>query len=313
MAKVAVIGAGPAGLACANHLRSAGVEITLFEKSRGIGGRCATRRREGFAFDHGAPYFSVTTPEIRALVDRLHQDGAAREWRWSDDAAANWLGVPGMSATFTPLARDLDIQFSARVTDLERVNDAWRLKIENHEDARGFDAVIVAVPAPQALDLVSQFSLTDPITDTRYAPCLTAMIAYPAPTGIVANQLEWSGGALEKAIRNSAKPNRPTHAEHWVVHASRDWSRHNLERDFDAIAFDMRALFESASGARPLQPTYLAAHRWRYARVENAARSPCFFDEALKLGLAGDWRIADGVESALLSGLKLAETVLDRQ
>ncbi|MBC7939825.1 MAG: FAD-dependent oxidoreductase, partial [Chitinophagaceae bacterium] len=60
---VAVIGAGVAGAACASSLRQAGMNVTLFEKARGVGGRMATRRArwlgaDGQAqdaqFDHGA-------------------------------------------------------------------------------------------------------------------------------------------------------------------------------------------------------------------------------------------------------------------
>ena len=39
----AVIGAGMAGIACARTLVQAGHRVTVFEKSRGLGGRMATR------------------------------------------------------------------------------------------------------------------------------------------------------------------------------------------------------------------------------------------------------------------------------
>ncbi|NBY26365.1 MAG: FAD-dependent oxidoreductase, partial [Betaproteobacteria bacterium] len=40
---LAVIGAGMAGIACARTLVQAGHTVQLFEKSRGVGGRMATR------------------------------------------------------------------------------------------------------------------------------------------------------------------------------------------------------------------------------------------------------------------------------
>ena len=42
--KIAVIGAGLCGLKCAHDLGSRGASVTVFEKSRGIGGRLANRR-----------------------------------------------------------------------------------------------------------------------------------------------------------------------------------------------------------------------------------------------------------------------------
>ena len=42
--RIAVIGAGIAGLSCATELQGAGVTVRIFEKSRGPGGRMSTRR-----------------------------------------------------------------------------------------------------------------------------------------------------------------------------------------------------------------------------------------------------------------------------
>ena len=53
--RIAVIGSGIAGLACARRLSDAGYAPILFDKGRGIGGRLATRRTpDGRQFDHGA-------------------------------------------------------------------------------------------------------------------------------------------------------------------------------------------------------------------------------------------------------------------
>ncbi|MFY9458131.1 MAG: FAD-dependent oxidoreductase, partial [Aquabacterium commune] len=55
---VAVVGAGLAGLSCAQALRSAGLQVTVLDKSRGVAGRMSTRRGEGWQADHGAQYFT---------------------------------------------------------------------------------------------------------------------------------------------------------------------------------------------------------------------------------------------------------------
>ena len=57
---IAIIGAGMTGVVCARNLKDAGYETIIFEKSRGIGGRMATRRTsEGLQFDHGAQYITA--------------------------------------------------------------------------------------------------------------------------------------------------------------------------------------------------------------------------------------------------------------
>ena len=56
---VAVVGAGLAGVACARGLQAAGVEVTVFDKSRGVGGRLATRRTTVTLPGHAAPWWQV--------------------------------------------------------------------------------------------------------------------------------------------------------------------------------------------------------------------------------------------------------------
>ena len=71
MNKLAIIGAGPSGLAAAYALKDEPLEITMLEKSRGVSGRAATRRREGACYDHGANYFK--TPTDRTILRTIAQ------------------------------------------------------------------------------------------------------------------------------------------------------------------------------------------------------------------------------------------------
>ena len=76
MPTVAVIGAGISGLVCARTLRDHGYPVTVFEKSRGVGGRMATRRTDdGFQFDHGAQYFTARDRRFRRYVNSWIADG----------------------------------------------------------------------------------------------------------------------------------------------------------------------------------------------------------------------------------------------
>ena len=67
--RIAIIGAGMAGLACARMLAVAGMMPVILDKGRGIGGRLATRRApEGRQFDHGAQYVTAKDPGFAALL-----------------------------------------------------------------------------------------------------------------------------------------------------------------------------------------------------------------------------------------------------
>ncbi len=64
---IAIIGTGLSGLTVAGLLKSA-ANITLFEKSCGVGGRMATRYAEPYSFDYGAQFFTAKTRPFQAFI-----------------------------------------------------------------------------------------------------------------------------------------------------------------------------------------------------------------------------------------------------
>ena len=72
--KVVIIGAGAAGLTCAKQLIKSGFKVSIFEKSRGLGGRMASRRIENGIFNHGAsriPNFRIYSNVPKGLKSIL--------------------------------------------------------------------------------------------------------------------------------------------------------------------------------------------------------------------------------------------------
>jgi phytoene dehydrogenase-like protein len=73
---VAIVGAGLAGLVCADELNRAGVECTLLEASDGVGGRVRTDLVDGFRLDRGFQILLTAYPQVRSRID-LAQLGLA--------------------------------------------------------------------------------------------------------------------------------------------------------------------------------------------------------------------------------------------
>ena len=109
--KIAIIGAGISGLTTAINLDK-NYELTLFEKSRGAGGRICTRYTDSYNFDHGAQFFTARSPEFKEFLKPLINSGVIDNWQarlievgdnviinrqqWNNDLP-HYVGVPSKS------------------------------------------------------------------------------------------------------------------------------------------------------------------------------------------------------------------------
>jgi len=317
---VAVIGAGLSGLACARSLFDAGIRVQVFDKSRGPGGRMATRRQGDLRFDHGAQYFTVRDPRFRRRVEAWQSDGVVARWpgklavvrdgeiSFKDDSTERWVGVPGMSAICGRLANGLDVTYGSRVVQLERRDGRWRLETADGTEAGRFDAVVVSAPAPQtaALLAVPAAHMAERAAEVDMAPCWAAMVSFPDTLALDFDGAFCEDSPLGWISRNNTKPGRPPD-ESWILHATPDWSREHLDLDQDVAAQWLVDAFYDAVGRRLPRPTSLTAHRWRFALPENPLSEPCLFDPDLALAACGDWAGGPRVEGAFLSGCAAAE------
>lgn len=309
MERIAIVGAGMAGLACGRALADRGIGVELFDKGRKAGGRMSCRVGDSpsgpVGFDHGAQYMTGHDPGFLAQLSAWQAAGTVAPWPAAGEGA--WVGVPGMNAPLLALSRDLPVRWETRVDAIVGDGAGWRLFGEGL-DAGGFRAVLTALPAEQTATLLSACApdLAAIAGRTRSAPCWTAMAAFPTRLPIPRDVLR-TEGAVGWAARNAAKPGRPP-TEAWVIQAGPDWSRTHLERDAETVAGALLGEFFAASGIAPVAPSLLKAHRWRYAR-SGAAGCDVLWDPALGIGACGDWLTGPRVENAWLSGRRLAEAL----
>jgi predicted NAD/FAD-dependent oxidoreductase len=311
--KVAIIGAGIAGITCARFLQDAGIEVVIYEKSRGIGGRLATRRTaKDLSFDHGAPYFTARSTGFRKFLD-ASGGGAILSWRprnaGTGEQGGDWLvSAPGMNSFLRQAAGDLDVRFGATVAGIEASRDGWRLMLGAASDVGSFDRVIITSPAEQAMAL-TPFSprLQASLSSIRMSPCWALMLSLMGRSEVVSDVLHHPSSDIACLARNSVKPGRSGAPETWVAHAGPDWSRQNLELEKEAACLRLIEAALPLLGLRPANIAYADAHRWRYANVEQPAGEAFLSDETGCVLVCGDGCLGPGVEAAFRSASALAE------
>lgn len=307
--RIAIVGAGMAGLSCGQRLSQLGHEVRLFDKGRGPGGRMATRRMEDGSttlhFDHGAQYFTAREPRFVDQVAHWEATGVAARWAAAGDDA--WVGTPAMNAPLKAMAGELGVQFGTRIEQLVRDGEGWQIDGEGAPDAR-FDAVLVAVPAEQAGPLLQPHApaMATLADQTASDPCWTLMAGFEAPLALVQDTLR-QRGPIGWAARNNAKPGRASE-ECWVVQASPEWSCAHLEDNAETVAAALLAELAEANGGPLPRQLGATAHRWRFAKSGTAGEE-ALWDAEQRIGVCGDWLIGPRVEAAYMSGLLLAEAV----
>ena len=322
---VAIIGAGMAGLSCARRLADAGRQVVLFDKSRGVGGRMATRRREQSSFDHGAQYFTVHDAAFAEQVADWQQAGAVAEWTgpiYASDAdgqlaptsaQTRYVGTPRMSALGRHLLADLPCHLSHRLTTLHHDGDVWHLSFDGQPEQLARQ-VVLALPAPQ---LAALFAPEDQMhqlsASVQMQPTWAVMIDTDEVLDVPFDGCFVNHGPLSWVACNSSKPERQPldQAQSWVLHASSAWSQEHVDDHVEHVQAALIAAFGDLID-QPLKVdmSKISAHRWLYALAEQPLEQGHAWDAMRGLGVAGDWLHGSRVEGAWLSGQRLAEQML---
>lgn len=314
---IAVIGGGVAGLTCAHRLRQHGFRPIVYEKSRGLGGRLATRRTDdAISFDLGAQYVTARSSAFRRTIRNALERGAAAVWQparspghtATDEA---WLvGVPTMPTLLSPLADGLPVRLEAPVTSIRRDAGQWRIQTDPDRGADPVDGVVCTVPAPQARPLLAdEPDLAGALEPVTMAPCWALMVAFAGTVACGFDVRTSDSHDLAWLCRNSAKPGRNARPECWVVHASPAWSREHLELEAEHAAEAMLDRLPDAFGCRLPAIALARAHRWRYARTTAPLGRPYAWSSDRTLFVGGDWCLGARVEAAFESGLAMADAV----
>ena len=341
MTRIGIVGAGVAAAAAAYTIETTheDASITVFEKSRGLCGRAATRRRDGIRYDYGANYVKDADERVvELLTETLETDGLVdiSEPVWTFDSEGTvsegrdvdehkWTYRTGL----TQLAKRLfgrtnaTIHRETRIETLRR-DDAWRLEDTDGDQWGPFDIVLLNPPAPQTADLLRAAEwdsdrrgpLLEAVDAVPYRTIWTGVLHYPFDLevpyyGLVNTDKEHEIGWIS---REECKPGHvPDGQSLLIVQANHEWSVDHYDTDPDANLEELASLTAAVfDDERLLEPDWTDHQGWRYAQPETAVdREPLRQAEAEGLYCLGDWVAGEArVHAALRNGLEVGDRVV---
>ncbi|MGB8652535.1 MAG: FAD-dependent oxidoreductase [Mycobacteriales bacterium] len=304
--RVAVVGAGIAGIACARAVGRSGHEVVVLDRGRVPGGRMASRRFHDRYVDLGASYFTVRDDAFTEVVEGWRAAGLAQPWTdrfavWDGTlqeprtGPTRWAGPGGLRSLVAALAEGLDVRQQVQVEHVTA----------GAVDGEPFDAVVLAMPDPQALAVLDP-SLTEErevLAGRSWDPVLVLAARWGRRTWDWEGVFVQGSDVLDWVADDGAR--RGDRVPVLTAHSTPGFARPRLAEP--AAAADALVAELGRLGV-PAPDEVLRVQRWTYAKPVGE-RAALFSLSSKGIGLCGDGWGAARVETAWLSGTALGQAL----
>ncbi|MFB6206182.1 MAG: NAD(P)/FAD-dependent oxidoreductase [Haloglomus sp.] len=344
MTRIGFVGAGAGTAAAAYALRGTDAEVTVLEKSGGVCGRAATRRRgdSKYVYDYGANYVKSDDERVNALLTEdldtaglvdvtepvwtFDSEGAISEGDGRDEH--KWSYESGLTQIAKRLfgRTDATVHRNTRVELVRRNSDrTWSLVGDDGDEYGRFDRLVMNPPAPQTAELLRsaewdrdlRTDLAATARSVSYRSIVTAVLNYDRTLrrswyALVNVDKEHDVGWV---AREECKHGHVPEGESLlVVQMSPDWSSDHFETDpDDACSSIADATADLLDEPHLTDPDWTDHQGWRYALPEGGA-DPEPIERAREYGLyfTGDWVAGEArLHAALRNGLETGEHIAD--
>ena len=321
--KVALIGGGLTGATLARNIVGNGIELLWFEKSRGLGGQCSTRRTPDGQFDHGAPSFTVDSDAFGAEVQRWVEAGAVAPWNTLrarffegrlvavESEKDRYVGIPGMNALCKVQAGEIPCSFGQRVNQVRFEDNRWHLDFEGDAQGVAADALVMTVPAPQALSLLGpSHPHSRALSEIVPSSVWVAVVRFEQFLNTDFEEILFDRGPLAKAVRNRTKPMRDG-PDTWVLYGDPTWSKTYIEATKSDVAQALVDTFRQAMA--PTGPIFgePITHRWRYSQLLEPPKPEPLSSPNERFLVTGSYFFGSTVQGAWRAGMEAARELQD--
>ena len=312
--KIAIVGAGMSAAGALHFLRQYPCEVTLFEKSRGPGGRMSSKRALAGSLDLGAQYFTTRDKVFGQQVAKWQNQGLVLPWTvtpWlsqhgvlsrSDDQTQRYIGATTMHQMLSADFAGLDVHYQCKIDELSFIDSnvsshatgQWQLCSAQGECYGGFDALLLTCPPQQSRLLLEQAVLPTTQLSNKLAttiipqltaplllPCWAVLLELSTPSGVAAEAIFVKDGPACWIAKQSAKPGRHSARLTDTPLPPEQWLVHfsaeysQLQLENSADQLTELATIELARVlGRSVEVAAALCHRWLYASYNTDLPPP---------------------------------------
>ena len=337
--KVAIVGAGMTGCLLAKFLDNESLDVSIFEKSRGCGGRASTKQTDFGQCDLGATIVPVQKSGFASFLQELSNKNIVSKWPKNVFVTEQINGVnqplesfisdreyyvfnKKMNAACRNWVKSSQLHTNSLISQIRYLDGkGWQLKLNDEWQAELFDKVVVTAPWPQSQTFIkqSELSIQIPAFSQSWTSCWSIALKLDRLVASEVDLVYLKNHSIQTLVRDSGKPQRPhvftsktdEKSEIWVAQLANTLSDDLGKQGKDkAVSIAIKGLCELFDlPVNTVSNTF--AHYWRYAR-SIARQKPLGILSNHELGIyvGGDWSFGASIESAYEGALALSQSII---
>ena len=292
--KIAIIGAGFSGCNLYDNLKLQFEDITIFEKSRGVGGRLSTKYIDDKFIDHGTPFLIPITEDLKSFCSDLVKNKVIKN-RYDE-----FLPINGMNKICKFLINEENLKTNTKIIEAKFIDNKWNLVDENNNNYTGFDKLFLTIPATQILEMNIDLeeNIKNELEKINY-DSVFSLILYSNANLKLNENLVYENSCVENIINNSKKYLYKDFSS-YLIHSSRKFANEvNTKTKEEILEIFLNSFDEKTK--EHLKTFNLIPHLWKFAFVKNSLDMSYYLNESKTLGICGDYFNFSNVEASLTS------------
>lgn len=282
-----IIGSGLSGSVLGDILHNHGLNTALVEKSKGVGGRLATRRIENNIFDHGCQSIAVDSKTDSYLTKTIYKPEDALIWRKKNNTL-QYTYSTGVTSFAKNLTKNLNLFLNEKVVKFSFSDQLWTVECESGFKLRCY-RLIFTTPAPQVLEIFksSHFIFPEILNEISYSKAIVLLVKFKGNTlNTQPSESELSSLGIEEIVDQNTKRTNPSQT--YTIFLKEKTSEDLFDETSLNIESFTNDLISKITRFKNISDLSIEIKKWRYATPLNFINLPYLSIEN-NLYLAGDY------------------------